>query len=174
MVYAALLRGVNVGGNNKLPMKSLAALCEAQGCTKVQTYIQSGNIVFSASAKIAAAFPRILASQIKDEFGFETTVILRTAPELRSVIENKPNFDEKFLHVIFLADEPVLTDVVKLDPVCVGEESFALRGREVYMYLPNGAGRSKMAVYPFDKKLRTKGSMRNWRTVLSMGALAFP
>ena len=172
MVYIALLRAVNVGGNNKLPMKSLAALCEAQGCTKVQTFIQSGNVIFRASAKIAAAFPRTLCSQIKDEFGFETTVILRTAAELRAIVEGKPDLDEQFLHVIFLSDEPNLTDVVKLNPVCVGAESFILRGREIYMYLPNGAGRSKMATYAFDTVLRTKGSMRNWRTVLSLSALA--
>jgi uncharacterized protein (DUF1697 family) len=172
MVYVALLRGVNVGGNNKLPMKSLTALCEAQGCTKVQTFIQSGNVVFRASAKIATALPSKLTSQIKDEFGFETTVILRTAAELRSIVAGKPDLDEQFLHVIFLADEPNLTDVVKLNPVCAGAESFILRGREIYIYLPNGAGRSKMATYAFDKVLRTRGSMRNWRTVLSLSALA--
>jgi uncharacterized protein (DUF1697 family) len=97
---------------------------------------------------------------------------LRTAAELRAIVEGKPDLDEQFLHVIFLSDEPNLTDVVKLNPVCVGAESFILRGREIYMYLPNGAGRSKMATYAFDKVLRTKGSMRNWRTVLSLSALA--
>jgi uncharacterized protein (DUF1697 family) len=176
MVYIALLRGVNVGGNNILPMKALAALCEAQGCTSVKTYIQSGNIVFNAAAKSAANFPRLLKAQIKKDFGFETTVILRTAEELRGVTENnpylKPGVDTKFLHVTFLADEPNLTDVVKLNPLCAEGEAFSLRGKELFMYLPNGMGRSKMATYAFDKVLRTVGSTRNWQTVNKLLALA--
>jgi uncharacterized protein (DUF1697 family) len=176
MVYIALLRGVNVGGKNILPMKSLSVLCEAQGCTTVQTYIQSGNVVFRSSAKVAAAFPRALASQIKDQFGFETTVILRTSEELRLVTENnpflKPGVDTKFLHVMFLAAEPVLPDVVRLNPVCEGEEAFLLRGREIFLYLPYGSGRSKMASYSYDKILRTVGSTRNWQTVTKLLALA--
>ena len=176
MVYIALLRGVNVGGKNKLPMKPLSALCEAHGCTAVQTYIQSGNIVFRAKSKTAAAFPGALKAQIKKDFGFETTVILRTAEEMRAVTENnpylKPAVDTKFLHVTFLADEPDLTDVVKLNPVCEKNEAFSLRGKEIFLYLPNGMGRSKMASYAFDKILRTVGSTRNWQTVNKLLALA--
>jgi uncharacterized protein (DUF1697 family) len=176
MVYIALLRGVNVGGHNKLPMKALAAVCEAQGCTCVQTYIQSGNIVFKAAAKTAAAFPAVLKTQIKKEFGFETTVILRTATEFRAIAENnpflKPDVDTKFLHVTFLADEPDLTNVVKLSPPCEKDEAFSLRGKEIFMYLPNGMGRSKMATYAFDRVLRTIGSTRNWQTVTTLLALA--
>jgi uncharacterized protein (DUF1697 family) len=176
MVYVALLRGVNVGGKNKLPMKPLAALCEAHGCTAVQTYIQSGNIVFKAAAKTAGAFSSSLKAQIKKDFGFETTVILRSAGEMRAVTENnpylKPGVDTKFLHVTFLADEPDLTNVVKLNPVCEKGEAFSLRGKEIFLYLPNGMGRSKMASYAFDKVLRTVGSTRNWQTVNKLLALA--
>jgi uncharacterized protein (DUF1697 family) len=173
--YIALLRGVNVGGNNKLPMKSLSGLCEAQGCCAVRTYIQSGNVVFRASAKVAAGFPDKLKAQIKQECGFETTVILRTTAELRAAAENNPfltpDVDTKFLYVMFLASEPNLTDVVKLNPVCEGEEAFSLRGSEIFLYLPNGAGRSKMASYAYDKILRTVGSTRNWQTVQKLLAL---
>jgi uncharacterized protein (DUF1697 family) len=174
--YIGLLRGVNVGGHNKLPMKTLAALCEAQGCTGVETYIQSGNVVFRAGAKAAAGFAGKLKAQIKKELGFETTIILRTAAELRAISENNPylspKVDTKFLHVLFLNDEPNLTDVVELSPVCDREEAFSLRGREIFLYLPYGSGRSKMASYPFDKKLRTVGSTRNWRTVLTLLEMA--
>jgi uncharacterized protein (DUF1697 family) len=167
---------VNVGGNNKLPMKALAAACEALGCTSVQTYIQSGNIVFKTSGTAVAAFPRVLKAQIKKEFGFETTVILRTAAEMRAITENnpylKPGTDTRFLHVTFLADEPNLTDVVKLNPVCEKDEAFSLRGKEIFLYLPNGMGRSKMASYAFDKVLRTIASTRNWQTVTKLLALA--
>jgi uncharacterized protein (DUF1697 family) len=167
--YIALLRGVNVGGNNKLPMKILSTLCEAQGCSGVRTYIQSGNVVFRAGDKVASKFPSKLTSEIKKELGFEPKVILRTAAELQTVVKSNPyltaNVDTKFLHVMFLADEPDLTKVVKLDPECEGGEAFSLRGREIFLYLPNGAGRSKLASYAFDKVLGTAVSTRNWNTV---------
>jgi uncharacterized protein (DUF1697 family) len=171
-VYVALLRGVNVGGNNKLPMKSLCALCEAQGCANVQSYIQSGNVVFKATAKIAKAFSAKLKSQIKEELGFETTVILRTGAEMNAIVANNPFAETKFCHVMFLANEPNLTDVVKLNPICEGEEAFSLRGKEIFLYLPNGVGNSKMASYSFDKILRTVGSTRNWQTVQKLVALS--
>ena len=176
MVYIALLRGVNVGGKNKLPMKSLAALCEAHGCSAVQTYIQSGNIVFKAAAKSAAAFPRALKEEIKKNFGFETTIILRTVDEVRTVTESNPyltpGVDTKFLHVTFLAEPPSLTDVVRLYPICEKDEACTLRGKEIFMYLPYGMGRSKMAAYAFDKVLQTIGSTRNWQTITKLLALA--
>ncbi len=173
--YVALLRGVNVGGNNKLPMKSLTALCEAQGCDSVRTYIQSGNVVFRANKKTAAVFASKLKTQIKNELGFETSVILRTEPELRAVLENNPyltpTVDTKFLYVTFLDNAPNLTDVVKVSPVCEGTEAFSLRGKEIFLYLPNSAGRSKLAAYRFDKILRTASSTRNWQTVSKLAGL---
>ena len=141
----------------------------------MQTYIQSGNVVFRAKAKTAAGFAAKLKSQIKEEFGFDTAVIVRTEAEMRAITENNPYLtsavDSKFLHVLFLAGEPNLTDVVKLNPVCDGEEAFSLQGKEIFLYLPNGAGRSKMAAYQYDKVLKTAVSMRNWQTVRNLLAL---
>ena len=175
-VYVALLRGVNVGGNNKLPMKDLATLCEGLGCAAVKTYIQSGNVVFRAGKKTAGTFVAALKAAIKEKFRFDTTVILRTTAELHAVTENnpflKPGVETKFLHVLFLADAPVVSDAVRLNPQCVGEEAFSLRGKEIFLYLPNGAGRSKLASYGYDKILRTVGSARNWQTVQKLLALA--
>jgi len=170
-----MLRGVNVGGNNKLPMKALAALCEAQGCKGVQTYIQSGNVVFQAGPRVAKGFAAALKAEIKKEMGFDTAVILRTTAELRTAAGNNPFFtpkvDTKFLHVMFLAAEPNLTDVVKLNPACEGGDAFSLRGKEIYLYLPNGGGRSKMASYRYDKVLGMACSTRNWQTVQKLLAL---
>jgi hypothetical protein len=109
---------------------------------------------------VAAAFPAKLKAQIQEEFGFETTVILRTAAELRAAAENNP-FPADYSHVMFLDAEPNVTDAVKLDPPCTGKEAFSLRGKEIFLYLPDGAGRSKMAAYRYDKVLRTAVSMRN-------------
>jgi uncharacterized protein (DUF1697 family) len=168
--YVALLRAVNVGGKNILPMKALCTLCELQGCRDVQTYIQSGNIVFRAGAKAASGFAAKLKAQIKHDFGFETTAILRTAAELLAVTKNNP-FPTEHSHVMFLANEPNVTDVVNLNPPCVGEEAFSVRGKEIFLYLPYGSGRSKMATYSFDKILRTVVSTRNWQTVQKLLAL---
>ena len=174
--YIALLRGVNVGGNHKLPMLTLAEMCAQHGCQSVKTYIQSGNVVFQAKTKIAETFPNAIEAEIERRFGFTAPVIMRSLPELRAVAENnpflKPEVDTKFLHVLFLADTPVLTDVVALTPSCVGKEAFSLRGREIYFYLPNGVGNSKLAAYDFGKKLRTSVTTRNWQTVTKLIALA--
>ncbi len=173
--YVALLRGVNVGGNNKLPMTSLAALCEAQGCTGVRTYIQSGNVVFRANAKTAAGFAAKLTEQIKDEFGFNIDVMVRSTDDMRSVVQSnpflKPGVDLKLLHVTFLGDKPAAADIAKLNPVIEGGEVFAVQNREIYLYMPNGIGRSKMAVYRFDKILHTTCTGRNWQTVNKLLAL---
>lgn len=77
--YVALLRAVNVGGNNKLPMQDLAAICTELGCLSVRTYIQSGNVVFEATAKLAAGLPVALAAAIEERFGFRVPVITRSA-----------------------------------------------------------------------------------------------
>src|SRR5262249_40013143 len=109
-VYAALLRGINVGGKNKVPMLELAAIFGEIGCTDVVTYIQSGNVVFRAPASLAASLPKTAARRIAEEFGCKVPVILRTAAELRAAHAENPfvarGLDPNALHIMFLADRP--------------------------------------------------------------------
>ena len=91
-VYLALLRGVNVGGKNRLPMKELAELFVSIGCTDVRTFIQSGNVVFTASGELYAQLPELLPLRIRRRFGFQVPVVLRTLAQLEAVAGGNPLF----------------------------------------------------------------------------------
>ena len=177
-VYVALLRGVNVGGKNKLPMKDLAGMFGDAGCTGVVTYIQSGNAVFRASDACAARVPAAIAKTIADRLGFRPSVVLRTAAELRAVVRGNPflrggaSAEIDFLHVMFLADRPSAAAVAALDPKRSPPDEFRVVGREVYLRLPNGAGRTKLTNAYVEAKLATTSTMRNWRTVMKLAEMA--
>ena len=174
--HVALLRGINVGGKNSLPMKDLVAMFGALGCTDVRTYIQSGNVVFRAPAKLVARVPTLLAAEIAKRVGIAVPVVLRTADELRAVSENNPflaaGADPAKLHVVFLAERPAQAKAAALAPDRSPGDTFACAGREIYLHCPNGLGRSKLTNDWFDRALATTSTMRNWNTVLRLLALA--
>jgi uncharacterized protein (DUF1697 family) len=165
----ALLRGVNVGGKNKLPMRDLAAFFEESECRNVRTLIQSGNVVFTANAKVCLGLASAIAVKISERFGYTTPLIIRTFDEMREVIANNPfltpEVNEDSLHVMFLADVPAAGKVATLDANRSSPDRFVVRGREVFLHLPNGAGKSKLSNQWFDSKLGTVSTVRNWRTV---------
>jgi uncharacterized protein (DUF1697 family) len=171
----ALLRGINVGGKHKLPMADLSSMFEQVGCEDVRTYIQSGNVVFGADAELAAELPDRIAGAIEARFGFTSPVVVRTAGELGDVFESNPFLgegarvaeavDEKALHVLFLRDRPTGAGLEALDPDRSPPDRFAVRGREVYLFCPNGVARTKLTAQYFDSRLDTVGTQRNWRTV---------
>jgi uncharacterized protein (DUF1697 family) len=167
--YVALLRGINVGGKNKLPMKDLSAMFVAAGCTDVQTYIQSGNVVFKAPASLAAKISGLIASQIAERFGYKTPVVLRTTEQIDEILRNNPFFEvgatEDTLHVLFLADLPNPQAISLLDPDRSPGDTYVVRGRDIYLRLPNGVADSKLTNAYFDSKLATVSTGRNWRTI---------
>ena len=117
--YVALLRGVNVGGKNRLPMADLRDIFTAAGCAAVRTYIQSGNVVFDAAHDLAEAVPEIVTLAIRRRFGYESVVVLRSGEELRQVVNSNPfdtSGDPRLLHVAFLKDKPGAEAVSRLDP----------------------------------------------------------
>lgn len=167
--YLALLRGINVGGKNKLPMKELRELFAAAGCQDVRTYIQSGNVLFRASREVAAMLPDTIRAGIQERFGLRVPVVLRTVAEMEAVIRENPYPDEdagsRHLHVVFLADRPDESRVAQLDPDRSPPDTFVVRGKEIYLHLPNGAAETKLTNAYFDAKLGTISTGRNWRTV---------
>jgi len=173
--HLALMRGINVGGKNKLPMADLAAMFTAAGCQEVRTFIQSGNILFSATNPLAAKLPDLIAAQITKRFGYRTPVVLRTAAELKNVVRANPflaqGLPEDNLHVLFLADRPTPAAVKTLDPNRSAPDQFIVRGREIYLHLPNGVARSRLTNDYFDTKLSTISTGRNWRTVTKLWEL---
>jgi uncharacterized protein (DUF1697 family) len=174
--YVALLRGVNVGGKNILPMADLSRMFEEAGCAGVRTYIQSGNVRFSASQAKAAKLPSLIAARIAEQFGHRTPVLLRSAEELGETIRNnsflQAGAPENHLHVLFLADQPDPGAVASLDPDRSPPDAFVVRGREIYLRCPNGVGVTKLTNAWFDSRLATISTGRNWRTVLKLLELA--
>lgn len=171
-LFLALLRGVNVGGKNRLAMKELAELLAQAGLAEVRTYIQSGNVLFRAPSAQAHALPGLVSGAIAKRFGLSVPVVLRSAAELAKVARSNPfletGADPEALHVAFLAAEPAEARIAALDPKRSPPDEFRVLGREVYLHLPNGAARSKLTNDYFDSKLGTTSTARNWRTVLKL------
>lgn len=170
--FVALLRGINLGGKNKLPMKELVAIFERVGCERVKHYIQSGNVVFGASAPLARRVPAVVAAEIERGFGLHVPVVVRSAAEMRAVAQGNPllaaGASHDVLHVVFLADAPTAKQRATLDPARSPPDTFVVEGREVYLSCPDGFGRTKLTNAYFDSKLGTTSTIRNWRTVLTL------
>lgn len=167
--HVALLRGINVGGKNKLPMKDLMALVTELGATEVKTYIQSGNVVFSASATLARGMSTVLADAIEAQLGLTVPVVVRTAAQMQAVVEGNPflaaGLDPKTLHVGFLASKPSKAKVAALDPERSPPDAFEVRGQEIFLHFPNGVARTKLTNAYLDRTLGTTSTVRNWKTV---------
>ncbi len=170
--YVALLRGINVSGKHVLPMKQLVEIFTDAKCGNVRTYIQSGNVVFTAPPKVAKALPVLLAKKIEERFGFSVPVVLRNREELAQAARNNPflkaGLPHPTLHVYFLADVPTADGVESLDPQRSAPDVFHVCGREIYLHLPNGMGRTKLTNAYFDSRLKTVCTARNWNTVLKL------
>ena len=164
-----LLRGVNVGGRT-LPMAELREVVESLGFGDVRTYIQSGNVLFSAPRR---PNPDVLEAAIARRFGLEVDVMLRSPAELRRVIERNPfpNAEPSRLHVGFMARRPAPADVAALDEEAFAPEQFAILGTELYLHLPNGMGRTKLPDYVL-RRVKVPTTVRNWNTVTKLAELA--
>ena len=171
-IHVALLRGINVGGKHILPMRELVRFFAAAGCRDVATYIQSGNVVFEASATIAKAVPARVAEAVEGEFGFSSPVILRSATALRKILREHPlgdpNVEPKLLPVGFLDRRPRPAQVQSLEPARFIPDRFEVRGSEIYLYYPNGIARSKLTNAYFDRVLGAVSTVRNWNTATKL------
>lgn len=170
--HLALLRGINVGGKNKLPMKELVRICESVGCRAVRTYIQSGNVLFEMSNRDVKALPVELERAILREAGLAVPVVVRSRAELAACVERNPflaaGVQPDRLHVAFLAQVPSARSVAALDPGRSPPDEFAVLGKDVYLHLPNGVARTKLTNAWLDKQLETASTVRNWRTVTTL------
>ena len=167
----ALLRGVNVGGNCKVKMDELRAVCEAMGLRDVRTYIQSGNIVFRSKAEDVGSR---LEKEIERVFGVRTFVVLRTAAEMRTVMERNPfpDVDPKKLLISFLRLTPMAEAVESVGRIAISPEELHVIGSEMYIHFPLGQGVSKLPMAKIEKTLGTAGTGRNWNTVMALLAMA--
>jgi uncharacterized protein (DUF1697 family) len=174
--FIALLRGINVGGKTLIKMPALKSLLASMGLEDVSTYIQSGNVVFKSSTSDARKLALAIEARIDETFGLSTTVLLRTPAELAEIAGSNPFLDREAelskLHVVFLSKPPDADAVAELDPARSPPDEFAVRGREIHLHLPKGAGRSKLTIDYFEKRLRVRATARNWKTVNKLLELA--
>lgn len=172
-----LLRGVNLGGHNKIKMDDLRALCSSLKCGAPQTYVQSGNVVFNSSERDLSKLSEKIGAAIQRKCGFCPAVVLRTVAEMRGVVARNPfaarsGIEPGKLLVTFLAQKPSRAAAAALRQRTTSPEELHLVGSEIYIYFPNGAGRSKLNWSSLDKALQTTGTARNWNTVTKLLAMA--
>lgn len=169
----ALLRGINLGPTRRVPMAELRDLLSSHGHEDVRTYVQSGNVVLTSDLS-PSELERALAEQIGERFGFEVPVVVRTRDELADVIDRNPMAhvakEPKRLQVSFLSGKPDPAAVRELAAVTVEPERFAVSGREIYAWHPNGIAGSELAKMLAGRRLAA--TARNWNTVTKLLALA--
>jgi uncharacterized protein (DUF1697 family) len=170
--FVALLRGVNVGGKNALPMGELRAALAALGFEDVVTYLQSGNVVFRSRAGNARRLAAEVEQRIEQVFEISVAVLVRTPAELRKIAAGNPFLrdenDLTKLHVVFLDGRPAAGAMARLDPDRSPPDRFSLRGRELYLHLPKGGGRSKLTIDYFERELGVRATARNWKTLTKL------
>ncbi|MGB5576866.1 MAG: DUF1697 domain-containing protein [Woeseiaceae bacterium] len=173
--WIALIRGINVGGRNRLPMKSLAAIFKAAGCKSVKTYIQSGNVVFNARLNSVNKFADAIGKAIETQHGFRPAIQLITTDALKKAITANPYPqaapEPKSLHLCFLKKPPLKEQVRDAEHLLSASESFAVIGSFLYLHAPEGIARSRFAK-GIDKAFQMNATARNWRTVTKLAQLA--
>ncbi len=166
--FIALLRGINVGGHNKLPMRELVQLLESLGLENVNTYIQSGNVVFQTHQIDRAGLGEEITTAIGRGHGFTPQVMLLSLADLDTAVAQNPfpatDEQHKTLHFYFLEAVPANPDLVSLEAIKTETEQFALIDKVFYLYAPEGIGRSKLAA-KVERALGVPATARNWRTV---------
>lgn len=176
-VIVSMLRGVNLGPHHRLKMDALRAVYESLGFTDVQTYVQSGNVVFRTNSRDLAAVAQRIENAIERKFGFHADAIVRTTAEMRRTVERNPfaarrDVEPNKLLVTFLAGDPDSEARNKLLQMKTDPDEVRVEGREVYIYFASGLARPKLSWMQVAKMLKTSGTGRNWNTVEALLEMA--
>ena len=177
-MYVAFLRGVNVGGRNRIAMADLSSVFEASGARSVRTYIQSGNVIFQAPEREVERVLAAVEDQIEARLGSRIPLTLRSGSELRGIAADHPfrsmAMNPRQLQVGFLRERLPREIVARLDPERSPPDRMLVRGAEIYLLLPNGAARTKLSNAYFDSVLGIPSTFRNWRTVRTLARMTGP
>jgi uncharacterized protein (DUF1697 family) len=176
-LYFALLRAINLAGYKQVAMADLRELLTKLGFADARSLLQSGNLVFRGKARSSAQLERLLEAEAEKRLGLQTAFFVRTAEEWQDVIAHNPlrkeaERDPSHLVVSFLKGAADAKAVKALQAAITGPETVRGRGREAYVFYPDGIGRSRLTSTLIEKKLGTRATGRNWNTVLKLGALA--
>jgi len=172
--YISMLRGINVSGQKQIRMVDLKSLYESLGLMNVQTYVQSGNVIFGSPEQDAAKLTETIEAQIKETFGFSVPVLIRTANDFQRIIESHPFTQEDPIRVLvtFLHECP---DQSKWNDLRLHKDKvddFALGEQEIFLFCPGGYGTTKLSNTFFEKKLGVIATTRNWKTINALYAIA--
>jgi uncharacterized protein (DUF1697 family) len=176
--YISLLRGINVSGQKQIRMADLQRLYADIGLTRVRTYVQSGNVLFDADPAIGrAALARQIEAQIQTAYGFEVPVLIREAADLQRIVDSNPFLTQRHedtarLYVHFLAEPPQPELVAKLTTPANESGEWIMGEQEIFLFLPGGAGRTKLTNAYLENKLKNSATARNWNTVNALLKMA--
>ena len=171
MKYISLLRGINVSGQKKMKMSDLKSLYEELGFQDVLTYIQSGNVIFNTEIKSKSDLSELIENAIDNKYKFHVPVEIRTNSEISKILKNCPFGSVDIEHegtkvlVTFLSAKPLEDKLEKVLEYVTETEELVLKGKEVYLYCPNGYGKSKLSNTFLEKKLGVGATTRNWKSV---------
>lgn len=176
-VLISMLRGVNVGPHNRIKMDELRAVYKRLGFDDPRTYVQSGNVIFSTKDKDIKQIALKIQDGIEKKFKFRPEVIVRSADDLRRAIAvspfaDRPSLEPSKILVTFLSGPPAREAHTVFEKFRDYREEIHLRGAELYIYFPNGAGKSKLPWSSVEKLLKVTGTARNWNSVTKMLAMA--
>jgi uncharacterized protein (DUF1697 family) len=175
--YIAMLRGINVLGRKVVKMEALRASFHALGLRGAKTYINSGNVVFETTEKSSASLSKKIGDRILRDFGFPVPILLITSKDLQKVIRRNPfakkkSIDASKLHVTFLKGPPTKAALRSLRALSGEPDQFRVGSKEIYIYCPDGYGRTKLSNTAFEKMLSVAATTRTWRTVNKLSEMA--
>ena len=176
--YISFLRGVNMTGHNSIKMTELSALFNSIGLNDAETFIQSGNVIFRKAGRVPVSALMVnIEKAILERFNFTIPVMIRTKRELSDLFTSNPflgatDFDPAKMAVLFLHDEPSEKQIQKVTGIDYPPDKFKIAGREIFIYCPNGFGRTKLYTNFFEKKMGVTGTARNWKTITTILTIA--
>jgi uncharacterized protein (DUF1697 family) len=172
--YVSMLRAINVSGHNRVKMEELKRIYLSLGYRNVKTYLQSGNVVFEGAEKSGDSLAMEIEKSLKQRLGLDVPVLIRTGDELVLLIKHNPfaGRDEERLHVTFLSSKHGVFPLDRINKAVGNGEAFSVTEREVYLFCPNGYGKTKLTNTFFEWVLKTTATTRNWRTTKSLISLA--
>ncbi len=175
--YISILRGINVSGKNIIKMADLKAMYQSMLFEEVKTYIQSGNVIFRTNENDTKALEDLITQKIKNSFGFDVPVIVFKSDTLAAIVAHNPYVkreekDTSFMHITFLAEPPKTFDKEQIVNKKKADEEISFSDKVLYLYCPNGYGKTKLTTSFLEKKLNVKTTTRNWKTTLKLLTLA--
>lgn len=169
--FISILRGINVSGQKKILMADLKSLYENLKFRDVNIYIQSGNVSFKTNEKLSdIQLAEKIERAIYKKYNFQVPVIIRNDEELKKIISSNPflkekKIEEKKLHVTFLSNTPAKMNVESIKDIDFSPDKFIIKGKEIYLHIPESYGETKLSNNFFEKKLKITATTRNWNTV---------